>query len=648
MAKRTTTTTSKKGSPKDGSTEERGDDKVVEEEVVSAATNVCKRPRNDDDVLADADDWKDEMNHPTSQDDDKDNNDSVNNTNNDQEVREDLQPSSKYEVRQRMIARDEDGLMYHANIRRKMYGVNHQKTVSCLRSFDSFVAQNGNTDKDSTEKKDENDDNFGEPEWYYFVHFEGWKSLWDRWVSEDDVLEATPLNEDRMKETAQEHRNLQHELKEKNKKRKIQNGGLFIQLWKQRLDGLTKKWKAQDQKDSGSTSSPPTSNKRMAKKTKENKEKKKKQKTKSDTDMMKEQLSLAVHSCLTHRTQTQIQAIPLAFGLKRILVEDWEIINSSARNQEHDDKSNNDDSMVHVLPTKVTVRNALSLYLREKGIMWDGKVKPTKPPATKNDGESMGEGDHLSSDTNQVVDKIVPVDDTGGEQANQETSSNLVIQEEIVSNGGLPSPSQHQNVLRSKEDNTLSTKSESGALTKEWTDMADGIAMYFEQALKLRLLYPSEVSQLALLEEAMSEGSELDKIDIYGCEHLLRLITIMPRILDQQYRDAKQKRLEQKQKATTEETTSCTVTQDQQEDDEGFAEVLGVILAKLQDLARFLQKNQSTLFCSRYRKKSEEEIKFERKVQKRQERRLKNMLASSLQEVNPTDQQNVEDVNMEE
>ncbi|KAG7360848.1 MRG family protein [Nitzschia inconspicua] len=648
MAKRTTTAIPKKGSPKDDSTKECGDDKVVEEEVVSAATNVCKRPRNDDDIVADADEWKDEMNHPTSQDDDKDNNDSVNKTNNDQELREDLQPSSKYEVRQRVIARDEDGLMYHANIRRKMYGVNHRKTVSCLSTFDSFVAQNGNIDKDSTEKKDENDDNYGEQEWYYFVHFEGWKSLWDRWVSEDDVLEATPINEDRMKETAQEHRNLQHELKEKNKKRKIQNGGLFIQLWKQRLDGLTKKWKAQDQKDSGSTSSSPTSNKRMAEKTKENKEKKKKQKTKSDTDMMKEQSTLAVHSCLTHRTQTQIQAIPLAFGLKRILVEDWEIINSSARNQEHDDKSNNDESMVHVLPTKVTVRNALSLYLREKGIMWDGKVGPTKSPATKNDGESMGEGDHLSSDTNQDVDKIVPVDDTGDEQAKQETSSNVVIQEEIVSNEGPPSPSQHQNVSRSKEDNTLSTKSESDALTKEWTDMADGIAMYFEQALKLRLLYPSEVSQLALLEEAMSEGSELDKIDIYGCEHLLRLITIMPRILDQQYKDAKQKRLKRKQKAMTEVTASCTVTQDQQEDDEGFAEVLGVILAKLQDLARFLQKNQSTLFCSRYRKKSEEEIKYERKVQKRQERRLKNMLASSLQEGNPTDQQNAEDVNMEE
>jgi hypothetical protein len=48
------------------------------------------------------------------------------------------EPASKYEVRQRVIARDEDGLMYHANIRRKMHGINHQKSVSCLNCIDEF------------------------------------------------------------------------------------------------------------------------------------------------------------------------------------------------------------------------------------------------------------------------------------------------------------------------------------------------------------------------------------------------------------------------------------------------------------------------------------------------------------------------------
>ena len=34
------------------------------------------------------------------------------------------------------MARDEDGILYYGNIRRKLYGINHQKTISCLGIFD--------------------------------------------------------------------------------------------------------------------------------------------------------------------------------------------------------------------------------------------------------------------------------------------------------------------------------------------------------------------------------------------------------------------------------------------------------------------------------------------------------------------------------
>ena len=170
----------------------------------------------------------------------------------------------------------------------------------------------------------------------------------------------------------------------------------------------------------------------------------------------------------------------------------------------------------------------------------------------------------------------------------------------------------------------LAEKPEEDKLTKEWTNMADGICIYFEQALTNRLLYPAEVSQLIVLEDSLGEESSLDKIDIYGCEHLLRLISMLPKILDQQYQDAKQKRLERMRNATGNSAQ-------EEEEDEGFEQAGSLILAKLQDLARYLQKNQSTLFCSRYRKKNEDELAMERKIQKRQERRLKTKAAVLLQ-----------------
>merc|ERR1711865_826599 len=65
-------------------------------------------------------------------------------------------------------------------------------------------------------------------------------------------------------------------------------------------------------------------------------------------------------------------------------------------------------------------------------------------------------------------------------------------------------------------------------------------------------------------------------------------------------------------------------------DQDAFAEVGSMILAKLQDFARFLQKNQSSLFGSLYRKKNEQEINRDLKIQKRHERRrLKSVAAAS-------------------
>ena len=231
-------------------------------------------------------------------------------------------------------------------------------------------------------------------------------------------MEITPDNEERMKEIQQAHKALQHEFKDKTKKRKIQNGGQFLQVWKKRLDALHEKWDNKQNQQKGPPSSQEKQKERKKKIKKENVKKKTKTK-KSQTELVEEQSDLAVKSCLVSRQQSHIQAIPLSFGLKRILVEDWEIINANSRNDDNDTSAPsttvNDNCMVHALPAKVTIRSALSMYLKEKGIAWDGisKASSSSQKKTKNVNKSdcakvtdtlAEENKTSSNDATEIVD----------------------------------------------------------------------------------------------------------------------------------------------------------------------------------------------------------------------------------------------------
>lgn len=618
---------------------------------------------------------------------------------------------NKYEVRERVLARDEDGILYYANIRRKLYGINHQQSISCLGIFDLAPEQILES-KEANKKDDEGDDrepnnnnvidkssqaNNQSNELHYFVHYEGWKTLWDRWVSSDDIMEVTPDNLERMNDISKTHKAFQLEFKGKTKKKKIQNGGLFLQQWKQKLDALNRRYDEKlrekmggagdDKGNTGASKEEKSSKQKAASVVANSKRKaaaaKKKKSGSSPQEILRDRSELAIRSCLTNRQSSHIQAIPLSFGLKRILVEDWENLNNSnvastdSSNTTNDDKHSNRD-MVHVLPAKVTIRDALSLYLKEKGILWDGETKhlstinansnsnggkagctneapPTetdpssKPDEKIPDSSSSNDPSKMSIDTSHSVSSPLP-DETMS--IKQENDKMVVVKDDDPD----ANSKQHDN----DNDNGGSDdgKGISIQLEKEWTDMADGIVLYFEQALMARLLYPAEISQLLVLEDTIIDGDDNGraettnnkiiesmipmKVDIYGCDHLLRLLAAIPRILDQQLQESRKRKLQRKQNsarsASTSKTneTGATETTDEadaaanaDQDSEAFVEIGSMILAKLQDLSRFLQKNQSALFRSMYRKKNEQEIKRDIKIQKRQERRLKSAAAAA-------------------
>ncbi|OEU21232.1 hypothetical protein FRACYDRAFT_234857 [Fragilariopsis cylindrus CCMP1102] len=566
----------------------------------------------------------------------------------------------------------------------------------------------------------DDEDNKNQNEWHYFVHYEGWKSIWDRWVAESDIWEITEVNIERMKEISITHKALQREFKGKTKKGKIQNGGLFLKEWKEQLDGLHCQWAKHDSTTITTTSNGDGEKDDKVKKVMKRKKKSKQKKCKkSSTEILHNRSDLAIQSCLTTRQPSHIQAIPLSFGLKRILVEDWENLNSTNRAEEATQPTKTTTAnlkdasssasleitkwdMVHALPAKITIRNALSLYLKDKGISWDGIVLIKNQATTsssnensKNNDEMLNRNEKISeSESNQnnlsepgqslsiedeqkekisgssmddTCGKVVVatdesalmkneqeetstsnVNDTGTEvlvatktsKHNPEETSTKDAQIDMTAS--LPDKTPSQEVVTKDESNNNDDNGEeevSLQLAKEWTDMADGIVLYFEQALMSRLLYPSEISQLLVLEDGLPDGTPfLQKVDIYGCEHLLRLLASMPRILDQQFQDSRKKKMERKQNAlikdgdTTTEQEKIEGVNDEDEtdaDQDAFVEVGSMILAKLQDFARFLQKNQSTLFGSLYRKKNDEEIKRDLKIQKRQERRLQSAAAKA-------------------
>jgi hypothetical protein len=495
-------------------------------------------------------------NSATTEDDDdtekKNSDDHNDNNDNEDSIDDDTPPEEEplYQIGEKILARDQDGILYHAMIRRRLWGVHQHKQVQ-VGMVSSQEEINALLEQDQL------------PTWHYFVHYFQWNVKWDRWVSQGDVLEFTDANVDLSKTILVEHKALMKQFKQHSKHI---DGGAFLKAWKERLQKL---FMGMDDNNN---------NKNAKKRSKQQRQRKAAQTKKL---ALEKQAQLQKQS-LWNRPPSQAQHLVLNFGLKKILVEDWELIVHF----------NN----LHVLPaqTQSSVYHVLKSYLKEtKGIeMKELEVEDdvVVPAAAKGDGS--GSTNDENNNNNDVSSKI---DDVDEKMATEQSSSKSNDDE---TKADTSSPPKNQTTTKNDTTTTVATDDEQKEQDKttktredaqEWLDMATGICMLFDEALSFRLLYPSEQAQLLVLEKL---HPNTPKSQLYGCEFLLRLFCQLPALLADAY----------------------SARQEEGGEEEN---IIKPILAKVYDFLRYLQTNQSTVFDLAYRKPNVDEVRQQTKLDKK-------------------------------
>jgi mortality factor 4-like protein 1 len=206
----------------------------------------------------------------------------------------------------------------------------------------------------------------------------------------------------------------------------------------------------------------------------------------------KKELELRKEDLQGKRKQSHAEKLVLPFSLKKVLVEEWEVIQCG---------------MIPSLPVEraITVRQVLDNYLESK----IGKFASSDDAVEK------------------VEDASKDQETTGVKMEASETSKSE--EEPPVDAGVEKAQSQRK---KDPEKDELTKKQD-----QEWKEMVEGIALLFDQAIDARLLYRQELP----LREWILQHDDLGKrryCQVFGCEHLLRLFIRLPALLADQLSDA--------------------------------------------------------------------------------------------------------------
>jgi MRG len=341
----------------------------------------------------------------------------------DVESNEDLNigiPNPKFQVHQKVYARDKDGVLYLAVVRRQLYGPQYHRQVEM-----GFVS--------SPEEAQELLDYEPSPDWHYFVHYNKWNVKFDRWVTQRDLYDITDDTTAYATKITKEHRELHLQMRKHNTNRKPSqtvDGAAFLREWKKRIDRLDKEFK------SGQCDKTMESSADIAPSEPQESRSKKMKWTKSK---LITECKLREQALTGKRPQNISNAIVLPFTLKKVLVQQWEIINQC--------------HMVSCLPAPTTIRQVLDMYLESKNVV----VKSTCSSAANN-GHSMKTNDNVDNSSSSLELSAASSGIAGTLAENMECATDTVDRE------------------------------------MEWNIMTDGIAMLFDEALSSRLLYEAERS----------------------------------------------------------------------------------------------------------------------------------------------------------
>lgn len=502
-------------------------------------------------------------------------------------------PPPLHNIHQRLYVKDgSTGLIYPAIIRRSMWGPKYQTTnlgfIFNTTNDDQTMHQSGDVGDD--EEEDDEESKRWNPQHnchHYYVHYIGWNVKWDRWVEESCLYndsksthllaaklmkgynKVKPTKKGQrmsdanitkwmglMKGIELEHRRLEEEGKldlgdeEKEKKKAITSNDETEEDQKPAARRYPKR-------DSTEKSTTDAQSEQKHHECNNSTESPPSPVKKANNDTLLKKAQLRERGLQLKRKRSHSERLHLPFTLKRVLVDEWEAITKCG--------------VVHDLPSSVTVRQALNRYLESKLVL-------------------LRKGDSKAA----------------------------------------------KGMTTTKTDERLTKQSTPNSeMEQDWIRMVDGIALFFDQALPVHLLFPQERCQYDFLRrkimiqskilvatvDACNKAKEVDATgngvasatatavdtestvtatttetpnstdqsktlpqiiipermsDLYGCEHLLRLFVRLPAVI------------------ATSDIPEAEARR---------------IFSKLGDLVRFLQKYQSELFTSSFRRPFETEIR---------------------------------------
>lgn len=269
--------------------------------------------------------------------------------------------TAPFSIQQRVYARDDDGLLYMAVIRRSLYG--RSAFRQCKVGYISLEESN------ELEKMDQERD----PSWHYFIHFDGWNVKWDRWVEQENIFDCDNIVVKKYSARLQEeHKALRESMtpgKSHSKKRQSIDSAKFLQAWRLVVDQMDEEFQIPnpllDRLRGVLRTTVPTLLKEVTLLKKKNIPRLATSSSSNNQQLLRkrvrnvtlEQERILRSTGLTKWTRNAAlaQHIVLPQSLLKILVDQWEIITTC--------------HMVATIPAPITVRQALNQYIQSKGVV---------------------------------------------------------------------------------------------------------------------------------------------------------------------------------------------------------------------------------------------------------------------------------------